>query len=321
MDLLVGLPQARGAETVVALRNQGAFDVSTTVVAVTESGEQLKVDVTIPARNFSEGVFKAGAKLKRVEIDPEKFYPQVDYANDFVPHSNSGEDPLAEATRLFIRQDYARAQNLLRDLLAAAPYAEEARVLLARVLLALGKPELAEKEFRAAQDMRAPTPSTMAWASVGLGEINLQRGQAAQAARNFEEAVRADGEYATTLAARLGRIRAEAAAKTAPAPDDAARSFLAQLDKAILSGRKTEIESLIVPGELSAFSKGLVGTQPEIWQTQLVRTETLDATRVAADVTLNVKQLGREQSGTAVLILARTGGGWKLAGVEFFEVR
>ncbi|MBV9956805.1 MAG: hypothetical protein JO360_00230, partial [Acidobacteria bacterium] len=115
--------------------------------------------------------------------------------------------------------------------------------------------------------------------------------------------------------------KAEAAAKTTPAPDDAARSFIAQLDKAILSGRKAEIDALIVPGELAAFAKGLVGTQPEIWQTQLVRTEALDATRVAADVTLHVKQLGREQSGTAVLILARTGNVWKLAGIEFLEVR
>jgi hypothetical protein len=321
MDLLVGLPQVRGTDTVVALRNQGAFDVAATVVALTESGAQLKVDVSVPARNFSEGVFKGVAKLKRIEIDPEKFYPQVDYANDFVPHSNSGADPLAEAARLFVRQDYALAESVLRDLLAAMPYAEEARVLLARTLLAENKPDLAEKEFRAAQDLRAPTPSTMAWASVGFGEISLQRGQAAQAARNFEEAVRADGEYATTLAARLGRIRAEAAAKTATAPDDSARSFIAQLDKAILSGRKAEIDALIVPGELSAFAKGLVGTQPEIWQTQLVRTEMLDASLVAADVNLNVKQLGREQSGTAVLILARTGGGWKLAGIEFLEVR
>jgi hypothetical protein len=42
---------------------------------------------------------------------------------------------------------------------------------------------------------------------------------------------------------------------------------------------------------------------------------------VAADVVLNTKQLGREESGTAVLILSRVGGGWKLAAIELFEVR
>ncbi len=321
MDLIIGTPQARGGDSVIALRNIGALDAATTVLALTESGEQFKADVLIPARNFSEAVFKTSAKIKRVELDPEKIYPQVDYANDFAPRSNSGEDPLAEATRLFVRQDYALSESLMRDLLSAAPYAEEARILLARALLAENKPEQAEKELRAALELRAPTPSTLAWAGVVSGEINLQRGQAAQAARNFDDAIRADAGYATTLAARLGRIKAEAAAKTAPAPDESARTFIAQLDKAILSGRKIEIEALIVPGELSSFSKGVVGTQPEIWQTQALRTEQLDATRMAVDVSLNVKQLGREQTGTAVLILARVGGNWKLAGIEFLEVR
>jgi hypothetical protein len=42
---------------------------------------------------------------------------------------------------------------------------------------------------------------------------------------------------------------------------------------------------------------------------------------VAADVSINAKELGREQSGTAVYILSRASGGWKLAGIDFFEVR
>lgn len=321
MDLIIGVPQSRGGDVSVALRNTGSIDVATTVVAFTESGEQLKTDVSIPARSFGEAVFKTTAKLRLVEVDPEKLYPQFDYSNDFAPRSTANEGPLAEATRLFVRQDYARAASLARDLLTRAPYAEEARVLLARTLLAEGKTELAEKEFRAALETRAPTPTTLAWASVGLGEISLQRGQASQAARSFDEAVRADGEYATTLAARAGRIKAEAAAKIAPAPDESVRAFITQLDKAILGGRKVEIDSLIVPGELAAFAKGIVGTQPEIWQTQVLRTEQLDAARMAVDVSLHVKQLGRDQSGTALLILARVGGGWKLQAIEFLEVQ
>ena len=321
MDLIIGIPQPRGGEAVVALRNTGAIDAETSVIAFTESGERLKTDVKIPSRSFSEAVFKTAAKLRLVEVDPEKNYPQLDYSNDFAPRSTSNEEPLAEATRLFIRQDYARAEALARDLLTRAPYAEEARVLLARTMLAEGKNDLAEKEFRAALESRVPTPTTLAWAYVGIGEISLQRGQAAQAARSFDDAVRADGEYATTLAARAGRIKAEAAAKTAPAPDESARNFITQLDKAILSGRKVEIEALLMPGELSNFAKGVVSTQPEIWQTQVLRTEQLDAARMAVDVSLHVKQLGREQSGTAVLILARVGGQWRLQAIEFFEVQ
>jgi len=78
---------------------------------------------------------------------------------------------------------------------------------------------------------------------------------------------------------------------------------------------------LILPGELVTFISGIVGSQPEAWATQVVRTEQLDANRLAADVTINMKQFGRDQSGTATLILQRAGGGWKLAGIELFEVR
>ena len=318
-DLLVGLPQARGNEWVVALRNMGALDIATTVVALMETGERLKVDVLIPTRNFGEAVFKTTMKPRRIEVDPEKLYPQVDYSNDVAPRLSSGEEPMVEATKAFQRLDYVRAESLLRDLLAVTPSAEEARVLLARTLLAQIKTDQAEKEFRAVLALRAPTAVTLAWANIGLGDISLQRGQAAQAVRNFDEAARAHADYGTALLARAGRIKAEAAAKSSPVPDESARAFIAQLDKAILSGRKADIEQLIVPGELATFAKAIVGSQPEVWQTQVIRTEQLDATRMTVDVNLSVKRLGRELSGSPVLILARTGGSWKLAGVEFFD--
>jgi len=66
---------------------------------------------------------------------------------------------------------------------------------------------------------------------------------------------------------------------------------------------------------------GLVGTQPEIWEMKVVRTELLDPNLLAADVTIRAKQLGRESAGTAVFVLSRIGGSWKLSGVELFEVR
>ena len=318
-DLLVGLPQARGNEWVVALRHVGGLDVSTSVVGVMETGERLKTKTLISARSFSEAVFKTTVKPKRIEVDPEKLYPQVDYANDVVPRLTSGEEPFAEAAKSFQRLDYPRAESLLRDLLVVTPSAEEARVLLARTLLAQDKLDPAEKGFRAVLGLRAPTPLTLAWANIGLGEISLQRGQASQAARNFDEAARAAADYGTTLAARAGRIKAETATKNPPVPDESARSFISQLDKAILSGRKAEIEQFIEPGELATFAKAIVGNQPEVWQTQVLRTEQLDATRMAVDVYLTVKKLGRELSGRPMLILARSGNGWKLVGVEFFD--
>ena len=76
-----------------------------------------------------------------------------------------------------------------------------------------------------------------------------------------------------------------------------------------------------MPGELSKFIRGAVGTQPEVWQTRVLRTEQLDANQIAVDVALQTKQLGVEHSGTAVLVLARVNGGWKLNAIELFEVR
>ena len=125
--------------------------------------------------------------------------------------------------------------------------------------------------------------------------------------------MRAEAEYASALTARAGRIKAETAANSVPV-DAAIRSFVTQLDQAIISGRKAELESRVVSGELVRFINGVIGTQPEIWQTRVLRTEQLEANLFAADVSLITKELGRDRAGTAVLVLARAGGGWKLAG-------
>jgi hypothetical protein len=170
-------------------------------------------------------------------------------------------------------------------------------------------------------DERLPTAAALAWADIGLGEIALRRGQASEAARRFNDAVREDAEYPSTLAARAARLRAEAAANAAPAIDDSAKAFLGRLDAAIRASNKADMEAMIMPGELARFLRGLAGTPSELWETRVLRTEPLDANRLAADVELHTKQLGVEHAGTAVMILARVGGGWKLAGIEYFEVR
>ncbi|HEY0005757.1 MAG TPA: tetratricopeptide repeat protein [Pyrinomonadaceae bacterium] len=321
MDLLIGVPQQKGGNWVAALRNLGSFDAAVTVAAYTDRGERLTVETTIPARSFGEAVFKTASRLVRAEIDPDKLYPQLDYSNDVAPRARLGEDALAEATRLFAAQQYAQAESLLREQLALTPRMQEARVLLARMLLAGGKLDEAEKEFRAALDERLPAPSTLAWANIGLGELALRKGQAAEAVRRFNDAVRADAEYASTLAARAGRINAESKAGIASPVDESARNFISQLDQAIKGGNKAGLEALVVPGELARFIQGIVGSQPELWQTRVLRTEQLDANRIAADVSINARQFGRDQTGTALLVLARVGGSWRLAAIEFFEVR
>ena len=321
MDLMAGLPHIEGGQWVAALRNLGAADVTVNVVATTDTGQQITAPATIPAHDFGQVTFKTGGKIVRAEVDPEKLYPQTDYANDAAPRGLDLASSLAEATRLFGAQEYVKAETLARDMLASAPRMQEARIVFARALLAQNKTDEAEREFRQLAGERLPTPASEAWGSIGLGEIDLRRGRAADATRDFNDAVRADAEYASTLYARAARIRAEAAANAAPAIDESARTFITQLDAALRSGRQVEIAPLIVPGELTGFIRGAVGTQPEAWQTRVLRSEQLDANRLALDVAINSRQLGADHAGTAVFILARVGGTWKLSAIEFFEVK
>lgn len=318
-DLLVGLPQPRGAEWVSALRNLGSIDVSVKVVATTERGETISSDATIGAKNFGEVVFKSPAKIVRVEVDPEKLYPQIDYGNDTVPRVRDLPEALNEAALQMGAQDFVKAEAVAREMLQAAPRLQEARILLARALLGQNKLDEAEKLFRASLDEPLPFTATLAWANIGLGEIALKKNQPAEAAKRFNDAVFASRDYPSSLAARAARIRAEAVANTAPPIDDSVRAFVTQLSQAIVSGKKNELDNRIVSGELVRFVNASIGT--EVWDTKVVRTENLSGDLIAADVTIRAVKLGKEGSGTAVLIITKTAGGLKLSAIDLFEVR
>jgi tetratricopeptide (TPR) repeat protein len=296
--------------------------VTAAVAARTDRGERVVTEATIKASDFGEAIFKTTSRVTSVEVDPDKLYPQTDYDNDEAPRRAALEATLDEATRALTAQDFARAETLSRDLLARQPLMQDARILLARALLEQNKLADAEREFRAAAASPLPLAQTLAWSATGLGEISLRKGQAAEAARLFTEAVRAEGGYPPTLAARAARLRAEAAqGASAPAVDEAVRAFVSQFDQAVKGGRKADLDALIVPGELSVFAKGIVGSQPEVWQTKLLRTEAVGGDRVAADVQITARTLGRDQSGTAVLVFARAPGRLLLAEIPIFEVR
>ena len=318
-DLMIGLPQQRGADWVSALRNLGSIDVAVTVVATTDTGQAVRAEATVPAKNFGEAVFKAPGKVVRVEVDPEKLYPQVDYGNDVMPRGKDLSQALNEGYSQLSSQDFAKAEATARAMLAGAPRFQNAQIILARALLGQNRTEDAEKLFRAALEEALPATETLAWANIGLGEIAMKRNQAAEAAKRFTDAVIASREYPSSLAARLGRLRAEAAANNAPPVDESARTFITQLAQAVVSNKKAELESRIVSGELVKFINASIGT--ELWDTKVVRTEQLNPNLIAADVQINAKKLGTVGSGTAVLMLARTPAGWKLSGIELFEVR
>jgi hypothetical protein len=319
-DLLVGLPQQRAGAWASNLRNTGSFDVETTVQALTDRGERLTTTTRIPAKDFGEAQFKTAAKIIRVEVDPEKLYPQTNYANDVVPQG-PGLNESIEQARIQLAKEPPRAETLARDILARTPSSDEAHVILARALVEQNRLDEAEREFRAVLDLPLPLSTTLAWADIGLGEIAMRRNRPADAAKLFDAGARDEGEYASTLAARAGRIRAEAAAGAPPAVDEQIKTAVANLDDAVRAGHKAEIEAQLAGGELAGFSKGIVGTPFEVWQTRVIRTEQLDANRVAADVVLTTRSLGRSQEGPAVYVFARTPAGWRLSEIPIFEVR
>ena len=318
-DLMIGLPQQRGAEWVSALRNLGSIDVNVTVAATTDRGEQVLAEATVPAKEFGSAVFKTPAKIVRVEVDPDKLYPQLDYGNDIMPAGKDLSQALNEASLQLGAQDFAKAEATARAMLATAPRFQEGQIILARALLGQNRIEDAERLFRAALDEPLPFSATLAWANIGLGEIAMKRNQPAEAAKLFNAAVIASRDYPSSLAARAARIRAEAAANSAPPVDETARAFVTQLSQAVVSNKKAELESRIVSGELVRFINASIGT--ETWETKVVRTEQLNTNLIAADVQIRANKLGTVGSGTAVLMLARTSSGWKLSGIELFEVR
>jgi len=318
-DLMIGLPTQRGADWVSALRNLGSIDVTVSVVATTDRGEQVRAETTVPAKNFGEVIFKTPAKVVRVEVDPDKLYPQLDYGNDTMPRSKDLSQALNEAYLQLGAQDFAKAEATARGMLANAPRFQEAQIILARALLGQNRIDDAEKLFRSALEEPLPFTATLAWADIGLGEIAMKRNQPAEAVKRFSDAVTASRDYPSSLAARAARIRAEAAANSAPPVDEAVRAFVTQLSQAVVSNKKAELESRIVSGELVRFINASIGT--EAWDTKVVRTEQINANLIAADVQINAKKLGTAGSGTAVLMVARTPAGLKLSGIELFEVR
>lgn len=316
-NLLAGLPQAAGAETRVALRNTGPVDVTVNVAAMLANGQRMSAPTTVRSKSFGEISFRAPTKVVRVEIDPEKLYPQTDYSDDIAPRETTDSDLLLAVKRHFDKQEFANAERLARSVLAEAPRFDDVRVLLGRSLLAQNKNAEAEKEFRAVLAEKLPSPRSIAWANVGLADVSIRGGQAAQAARYATEAIKADAEYGASLAARAIRNRANVASSV----DESVKAFFAGFDRSAAANKKAELEALSVPGEVSKFVTGMAGQVVE-WKTDVLHVDRIDASNAWVETALTVRLLNREvETGTAVYRLARAGGSWKLSGVEIFEVR
>lgn len=317
-NLLVGLPQMSGGVAKVAVRNTGSIAANVNVLAITDKGERLVEKTSIMPKSFGEVIFKTASNIVRTEIDPEKYYPQTDYSDDVAPREFVDSNPIVAVKRAFDKQDYATAEKNARTILQNNSHLDEVRTWLGRALLAENNLSEAEKEFKTALNEKLPTPNTIAWGNVGLADIAIKSNRNAEAEKYFTDAIKDEGEYGATYAARLGRQKISAGTV-----DESVKSFFTQFDKAVVSARKTEVEALILTGEIPRFAGGVVGGQPEKWETQVLRTEKIDANHTLVEISLSAKRLGTEniETGTAVFVLAKVGNSWKLAGVESFEVR
>lgn len=317
VNLFVGLPQTNGAETKVALRNVGSIEVTVNVSATSASGEKSIAQTTIPAKSFGEVNFKTSNKIVRTEVDTEKIYPQTDYSDDIAPRESNESDAILMIKRAFDQQDFVKAEKNARLVVQNAPRFDDARSWLGRALLAQNKNTEAEKEFRIVLDEKLPTARSLAWANFGLGEIALKSNQNSQAAVFFNEAIKANAEYGATLNARLGRNKTNVPGSV----DESIKTFFAQYDKAAVSGRKADLDAMILPGETSRFAGGIAG-QAQQWETKILRVDNQDINNVLVEVNLNIKLLNKNpESGPAVFRLSKVGNTWKLSAVEMFEVR
>lgn len=315
MNLLVGLPQVNGGETKVALRNTGSVEANISIVATTANNERIPTNVVLKPNSFGEVSFKTPNKITRIEIDSEKLYPQTDYTDDVAPRDFTDSDLLLIVKREFDKQAYAVAEKNARSVLNEVPRFDDVRILLARSLLAQNKTAEAEKEFKAVLDEKLPTSRGLAWANLGLGEIALKSGQIANANKYFEQAIKADAEYGASLLARQKRSGANSSI------DESVKAFFARFDKAAASNSKTELESLIMSGEVIRFASGISG-QTEQWATQILNIDKLDENNILVETNVNIKLLTRQpESGLVVYRLTKNGTTWKLINVEMFEVR
>lgn len=317
INLQVGLPQISGGEAKVALRNTGGFDVNVNVVATLSNGQKLTTPAAIRAKSFGEVIFKSPQTISRIEIDPEKLYPQVDYSDDIAPRQTTDSDLLLAVKRDFDSQRYAAAEKTAIEVLRDYPRFDDVLVLLARSQLAQNKITEAERGFRAVLNEPLPSARSLAWANVGMADISVRTGRTADLARYANEAILTDGEYGASLAARVIRNRQS----PSTAVDNGIKEFFAQFDRAAVSNRKADFEALAIPGEADRFIGGISG-QATNWTTSVLHADMFDENTALVETNLSVRLLTREpESGTAVFRLIRTAGGWRLAGVEIFEVR
>jgi Tfp pilus assembly protein PilF len=317
MNLMIGLPQQSGNQAKVALRNMGEIDVIVDLVATTADGQELVIETTIKAKSFGEATFKTTKKIVRIEVDKDKLYPQTDYQDDIAPREIGENDALVFIKREFDRQRFDDAEKNAEAVLKVYPIFDDARILLARAQLAQNKTSAAKTNFEEVLKLTLPSAQSIAWANVGLGEIAQKAGKNSEAREFYTQAIKTDSDLGATLTARRGRLKTGTSTEN---QDPAVKAFFEAFDKAVAANNKSEIDSLILNGEIARFASSVAG-QAQAWQTDILHIDKIDDNNMLIEVNMSVKLLNREnETGLAVYRLSRGGNGWKLSDVEIFEV-
>ena len=329
-DFAIGQPQASANGMESTLVNFGSGDIAVDITATTEAGERLNRTVAIKGGEYGAVSFPAGTKIARIEVDPDKLYPQKDYSNDVFPRRASPNEAYGQASLAFTKKDYATAEAKLKDAMNAEPNSPTLQAFLGRILLSANKGDEAERLFNTALSNNPIPLQAYTSAHLGLGDLKLQRKAFADALINYRYAaatdlgliviVQSELSQSTTMLARDGAIKAEQGGNIVKIPDDV-KAFIKQLDDALLTGSADAVTPLVEPGNLREFVKRVTSSKPSTWTTDVLRAETWDADRIAIDANLKVKIIGREGTGRAVYVLSRAGGKWKLSDVPIFDVK
>src|ERR1041384_1692647 len=329
-DIVIGapLPSDKPGSQRINLRNLGTGDVTVSVLAITESGKQVKTSVTVPSENITTAELATSEKITSVEDDPEDLIIQADYDNDeregdFKTTRPSAQTLLNDSIAAFNRSQYPEAETKLKRAIGYDPRNAVLHAWLARTLMAQKKTDEAAGEANAAMKVQPSVGPALAWARITLGQAALAHNQPAEAARQFRAARVETDEATAQFAAQEALIQSERTGGGAPQIDESVRAYISQLDAAIKQSGSDKLFTLVVKNNLKRFVQGLTVSRPASWTTEILHAERIDANRVMLDVGLKVKSEGKDQSGTAVFVLCRMGSGWVIEDVphQLFNVK
>jgi hypothetical protein len=319
-DLVIGIPVATDNPNIqrVNLRNLGNGDVTTKVLAITASGKQMTSTAVVPSEDLASVDIQTGEKITSVEVDPDKLIIQTNYDNDIKPARTSAQTLLNESIIAFTRGEFSEAEKKLREAIATRPHNSLAHAWLSRALAAQNKTDEAVNAANAAIRIEPPVGSALAWAHFTLGQVAQTKGNSAEAIAHLRRALVEAEEAPAQFAIREALVKNERGKST---PDEAVRAFIVQLDQAIKQPSSDQLFTMVVRNNLKRFVQGITVTPPTAWVTEILRVDKVDSDRVALDVSIKAIAGGREQSGTAVYILHRTGRGLMLEDVQLFNVK